>query len=163
MTFLALQIEMENLDWAWQHLMWVTAKETKFLWKSTARFQSLFPQFCLTPVLGNCPYWGYHHVRSKTVYIFMSSSGCQRRQWHPTPVLLPGKSHGWRSLEGCSPWGCWGPDTTEPPHFHFSLSCTEEGNGNPLQCSCLENPRDGGSLVGGRLWGCTESDTTEVT
>ena len=28
-----------------------------------------------------------------------------RRQWHPTPVLLPGKSHGWRSLEGCSPWG----------------------------------------------------------
>ena len=30
-----------------------------------------------------------------------------RRQWHPTPVLLPGKSHGWRSLVGCSPWGCW--------------------------------------------------------
>ena len=30
----------------------------------------------------------------------------QRRQWHPTPVLLPGKSHGWRSLVGCSPWGC---------------------------------------------------------
>ena len=30
----------------------------------------------------------------------------RRRQWHPTPVLLPGKSHGWRSLEGCSPWGC---------------------------------------------------------
>ena len=33
--------------------------------------------------------------------------GIWRRQWHPTPVLLPGKSHGWRSLEGCSPWGCW--------------------------------------------------------
>jgi len=67
----------------------------------------------------------------------------QRRQWHPTPVLLPGKSHGWRSLEGCSPWGCWGSDTTERLHFHFSLSCIGEGNGNPLQCSCLENPRDG--------------------
>ena len=36
-------------------------------------------------------------------------------------------------------------DTTERLHFHFSLSCIEEGNGNPLQCSCLENPRDGGA------------------
>ena len=69
----------------------------------------------------------------------------QRRQWHPTPVLLPGKSHGWRSLEGWSPWGCWGLDTTAWLHFHFSLSCIGEGNGNPLQCSCLENPRDGGA------------------
>ena len=68
-----------------------------------------------------------------------------RRQWHPTPVLLPGKSHGWRSLVGCSPWGCWGSDTTEQLHFPFSLSCIGEGNGNPLQCSCLENPRDGGA------------------
>ena len=34
---------------------------------------------------------------------------------------------------------------TEQLHFHFSLSCIEEGNGNPLQCSCLENPRDGGA------------------
>ena len=69
----------------------------------------------------------------------------QRRQWHPTPVLLPGKSHGWRSLVGCSPWGREESDTTERLHFHFSLSCTGEGNGNPLQCSCLENPRDGGA------------------
>ena len=68
-----------------------------------------------------------------------------RRQWHPTPVLLPGKSHGWRSLVGCSPWGHWESDTTEQLHFHFSLSCIGEGNGNPLQCSCLENPRDGGA------------------
>ena len=49
------------------------------------------------------------------------------------------------SLVGCSPWGCWGSDTTEQLHFHFSLSCIGEGNGNPLQCSCLENPRDGGA------------------
>ena len=68
-----------------------------------------------------------------------------RRQWHPTPVLLPGKSHGWRSLVGFSPWGPKESDTTEWLHFHFSLSCMGEGNGNPLQCSCLENPRDRGA------------------
>ena len=66
-------------------------------------------------------------------------------QWHPTPVLLPGKSHGRRGLVGCSPWGLWGSDTTERLHFHFSLSCIGEGNGNPLQRFCLENPRDGGA------------------
>ena len=69
----------------------------------------------------------------------------RRRQWHPTPVLLPGKSHGQRSLVGCSPWGHTESDTTERLHFIFSLSCIGEGNGNPLQCSCLENPRDGGA------------------
>src|SRR5574341_1416386 len=67
----------------------------------------------------------------------------RRRQWHPIPVLLPGKSHGWRSLVGCCLWGHIESDTTEQLHFHFSLSCIGEGNGNPLQCSCLENPRDG--------------------
>ena len=50
-----------------------------------------------------------------------------------------------RSLVGCSPWGRWGSDTTERLDFHFSLWCIGEGNGNPLQCSCLENPRDGGA------------------
>ena len=69
----------------------------------------------------------------------------RRRQWHPIPVLLPGKSHGWRSLVGCSPWGHEESDTTEWLHFHFSLSCIGEGNGNPLQRSCLENPRDRGA------------------
>ena len=86
-----------------------------------------------------------------------------RRRWHPTPVLLPGKSHGRRSLVGCSPWGLEESDTTERLHFHFSLSCIGEGNGNPLQCSCLENAREGGRLVGCHLWGRTESDTTEAT
>ena len=69
----------------------------------------------------------------------------RRRRWHPTPVLLPGKSHGRRSLVGCSPWGPQESDTTEQLHFHFSLSCTGEGNGTPLQCSCLENPRARGA------------------
>jgi len=80
-------------------------------------------------------------------FLFMASSimNSRRRQWQPTPVLLPGKSHGRRSLVRCRPWGCWESDTTERLHFHFSLSCIGEGNGNPLQCSCLENPRDGGA------------------
>ena len=65
------------------------------------------------------------------------------RQWHPTLVLLPG--NGWRSLVGCNPWGREESDTTERLPFHFSLSRIGEGNGNPLQCSCLENPRDGGA------------------
>ena len=63
----------------------------------------------------------------------------------PTPVLLPGNSHGRRSLVGCSPWGRKESNTTERLHFDFSLSCIGEGNGNPPQCSCLENPRDGGA------------------
>ena len=73
----------------------------------------------------------------------------RRRQQHSTPVLLPGRSHGWRSLIGCSPWGREESDTTERFHFPFSLSCIREGNGDPLQCSCLENPRDGGAAVCG--------------
>ena len=62
-----------------------------------------------------------------------------------TPVLLPGKYHGRRSLVGCSLWGREQSDMTEQLHFHFSLSCIGEGNGNPFQCSWLENPRDGGA------------------
>ena len=76
----------------------------------------------------------------------------QRRQWHPTPVPLPGKSHGQRSLVGCSPWGREESDTTGQLPFHFSLSCIGEGNGNPLQCSCLENPRDWGAWWAAVHW-----------
>ena len=78
-------------------------------------------------------------------YLFSFIPLCWRRQWQLTPLLLPGKSHGWRSLVGCSPWGHEESDMTEQLHFYFSLSCTGEGNGNPLQCSYLENPRDGGA------------------
>ena len=74
--------------------------------------------------------------------IALISYASWRRQWHPTPVLLPGKSHGQRSLVGCSPWSHYELDTTKRLYFHFSLSCTREGNGDPLQYSCLENPRD---------------------
>ena len=90
----------------------------------------------------------------------LTESSCirWRRQWHPTPVLLPGKSHGRRSLVGCSPWGRWGLDTTERLHFHFLLSCIGEGNGNPLQCCCLENPRDGGAWWAA-IYGVPQSGT----
>ena len=79
-----------------------------------------------------------------------------RRQWQPTPGLLPGKSHGRRSLVGCSPWGREESDTTEG--LHFSLSCIGEGNGNPIQCSCLENPRDGGAWWA-TIYGVAQSQT----
>jgi len=69
---------------------------------------------------------------------------------------LPGNSHGHRSLVGCSPWACKELDTIEQLHFHFLLSCIGEGNGNPLQCSCLENPRDG-KVWWAAIYGVTQS------
>ena len=74
------------------------------------------------------------------------------------PVLLPGKSHERRSLVGCRPWGRWESDTTERLPFHFSLACIGEGNGNPLQCSCLESPRDGGAWWAA-IYGVAQSRT----
>ena len=59
---------------------------------------------------------------------------------------------------GCSPQGCEELATTERLHFHFSLSCIGEGNGNPLKCSCLENPRDGGAWWAA-VYGVTQSQT----
>jgi len=79
----------------------------------------------------------YTHVHS------MGKAYTSEKAMAPTPVLLPGKSHGPRSLVGCSPWGHKESDTTERLHFQFSLLCIGEGNGNPLQYFCLENPRDG--------------------
>ena len=96
------------------------------------------------------------------LFIWLCRVLVQRRQWQPTPVLLPGKCHGRRSLVGCSPWVHKESDTTERLHFHFSLSCIGEGNGNPLQCSCLENPRDRGAWWAA-IYGVAESDPTEVT
>ena len=89
-------------------------------------------------------------VHTKSLQLCLTAT-LWRRQWHPTPVLLPGKSHGWRSLVGCSPWGCEASDMT-------SLSCIGEGNGNPLQCSCLENPRDSGAWWAA-VYGVAQSQT----
>ena len=51
-------------------------------------------------------------------YLYNAAKQLRRRQWHPTPVLLPGKSHGRRCLVGCNPWGCKELDVTERLHFH---------------------------------------------
>ena len=103
------------------------------------------------PVPPSSPLLFFGHTPGLTGYK-IPNQGLRRRQWHPTPVLLPGKSHGQRSLVGCSPWGREELDTTERLNFDFSLSCIGEGNGNPLQCSCLENPRDGGAWWAAVHW-----------
>ena len=92
-------------------------------------------------------YYGYIYFRNHVNFIGLAklTFTLTPRQWYPTPVLLPGKSHRRRSLVDCRPWGCQESDTTERLRFHFSLWCIGEGNGNPLQCSCLENPRDSGA------------------
>ena len=95
---------------------------------------------------------------SKSKYLSVPNICWQRRQWHPTPVLLRGKSHGQRSLVDCSPWGLEESDMTEWLHFSFSLSCIGEGNGNPLQRSCLEDPRDGGAWWAA-VYGVAQSQT----
>ena len=90
-------------------------------------------------------------------FLFIAGSNrLGRRQWHPTPVLLPEKSHGRRSLVGCIPWGHEESDMTERLHFHFS--CIGEENGNPLQCSCLENPR-GRGVWWAAIYGVAQSRT----
>ena len=77
----------------------------------------------------------------------------QRRQWHPTPVHLPGKSHGWRSLVGCSPWGRKESDMTERLHFHFSLFMHWRRKWQPTPVFLPGESQGRGSLVGCRLWG----------
>ena len=81
---------------------------------------------------------GYHFF-----YIYMCLYS--EKAMAPHSSTLAWKIHGRRSLVGCSPRGRYELETTERLPFHFSLSCVGEGNGNPLQCSCLENPRDWGA------------------
>ena len=96
---------------------------------------------------------------------WVSTQASQRKQWHPTPILLPGKFHGRRSLVGCSPWGCKESDTTERLHFHFSLFTFMHWRRKwqPTPVFLPGESQGRGSLVGCRLWGHTELDTTEVT
>ena len=82
----------------------------------------------------------------------------RRRQWHPTPVLLRRKSHGWRSLVGCSPWGR--QSQTRLSDFTFTHW---RRKWQPIPVFLPGESQGQGSLVGCRLWGRTESDTTEAT
>ena len=86
----------------------------------------------------------------------------RRRHWHPTPVLLPGKSHGRRSLVGCSPWGREEADTTERLPFHFTFMHWRR-KWQPTPVFLPGESQGRGSLVGCHLWGHTESDMTEAT
>ena len=61
----------------------------------------------------------------RSCFVF-PSPWIRRRQWHPTPVLLPRKSYGRRRLVGCSPWGRWGLVTTERLHFHFHFHALDK-------------------------------------
>ena len=77
-----------------------------------------------------------------------------RRKWQPTPVFLPRESCGQRSLVGCCPQGRTESDTTEATQH----ACLGEGNSNPFQCSCLENPRDRGAWWAA-VYGVAQSQT----
>ena len=87
--------------------------------------------------------WFQGNSKGTQSYIYMYPFSLLEKAMAPHSSTLAWKIHGRRSLVGCSPWGREESDTTERLPFPFSLSCIGEGNGNPLQCSCLENPRDG--------------------
>ena len=88
--------------------------------------------------------------------MYVHTSSARAHEWAHMGIFI-GEGNGTplRTLAWKIPWmeepdrlqsmGSLESDTTERLHIHFSLSCTGEGNGNPLQCSCLENPRDGGA------------------
>ena len=103
---------------------------------------------------------GHNRVISLSLHFHHSSFW--RRQWQPTPVLLPGKSHRWRSLVGYSPWGRWESDMTGWLHFHFSLM-NRRRKWQPTPVFLPRESQGRGSLVGCHLWGRTESDMIEVT
>ena len=94
--------------------------------------------------------------------LISSSLHWRRRQWHPTPVLLPGKSHGRRRLVGCSPWGRWvRPDWATSLSLFTFMPWRRKWQPTPVFLPRESQGR--GSLVGCRLWGRTESDMTEAT
>ena len=122
-------------------LAWYSNLGCRFLPFTTFNISCLFLMACRVSAERSA----VKHMRFPlyvTFYFFLSAF--RRRWWQSTSVLLPGKSYGQRSLVGCSPWRC-SAQSAERLHFHFSLSCIGEGNGNPLQCSCWEKPRDRGA------------------
>ena len=100
---------------------------------------------------------------SRAVVFQAPNKGHQRRRWHPTPVLLPGKSHGRRSLVGCSPLGSRGVRHDRATSLSFFTFMHWRRQWQPTPVFLPGESQGRGSLVGYRLWGRTESDTTEVT
>ena len=103
-----------------------------------------WPQNWKRSVFIPIPKKGHAKECSKYCTIALISHACKEKEMATYSNTLAWKISWQRSLVGYSPWSCEESDTTEWIHLHFSLSCFREGKGNPLQCSCLENPRDGG-------------------
>ena len=154
---------------SWFHLNWPKLLLQKRKWRGGREKMDWVIQGTQETLVGSSGLWGpdrrclslswsriCHDGNHLPVEFCPKCLSGQRRQWQPTLVLLPGKSLGWRSLVGCSPWGLEESDRME--QLHFSLPCIGEGNGNPLQCSCLENPRDGGAWWAA-VCGVTRSQT----
>ena len=133
---------------------------------TTSHLSFLRPHFFQTPKKGiNSFLWkkflSYLQVCG-FAYDFNRLSFSWRRQWHPTPVFLPGKSHGWTSLVGYSPGGHWvGYDWVTSLSLFTFMHWRRKWQPTPVLLPGESQRR--GSLVGCRLWGRTESDTTEVT
>ena len=125
---------------------WWECKLIQSLWKMVWRF---LKKLGIKPLYDpEIPLLGIYPEETKIekdtyIPLFIVALFTIARRWNQYSCLE--KSHGQRILVGCSPWGCQELDMTVQLHFHFSLSCIGGGNGNPLQCSCLENPRDGGA------------------
>ena len=106
----------------------VFAMTSVFSWQNSislcpALFYTPRPNFPVTPGVSWLPTFAFQSPIMKRTSFLGVNYKKWRRQWHPTTVLLPRKSHGWRSLVGCSPGGRWNLDATQWLHFHFSLSC----------------------------------------
>ena len=85
------------------------------------------------------------------------------RQWHPTPVLLPGESHGRRSLEGCSPRGRWGSDTTDRLHFfHFLFMLHPETHRLQLKRKEGDTPFSSAIRTAESLWGVHNNSPASI-
>ena len=126
---------------AWAHVHWLQSLNSSFFLNFNWIAVDLQESICL-----QCGRPGFDPWVRKILW---------RKKWQPTPVFLPGKSHGW-SLVGYSSWGRKESDTTERLHFHFSLSCIGKGNGSPLPCP--ENPKDSRACLAA-VYGVAQSRT----
>ena len=117
--------------WFYLYCVFTYLSYTQFHPHSLLAFHP-WKQCVLSSQFNTNPKFNLNSLLKQLESLRLTADYLRRRQWYPTT-----KSHGRRSLMGCSPWGRQESDTTERLHFHFSLSCTGEGNGNPLQCSCL--------------------------
>ena len=152
-----LCINISRIKWRIEVIIWITKAQNGEGHGNALQYS------CLENTVDRGAWWAAVHEVAKrwtrlSYFTFTFSFMHWRRKWQPTPVLFPEESQGRRSLVGCRLWG-----RTESDDWATSLSCVGEGNGNPLQCSFLENPRDGGAWWAAVYGGRTESDTTEVT